>query len=565
MYIDDQTYQRNSKTYRRVLLRNSYRENGKVKHKTIANLSQCAPEEIEAFKHALKHKGGHPTLPQFSDFSSIKQGKSFGAVWCLAELAGRLGISRALGKNREAALTMWMILATLIAQGSRLSAVRLAQSHAVAEVLGLDGFNEDDLYQAMDWLAANQGNIERRLFAHRYGDLAPDLYLYDVTSSYLEGERNELAEFGYNRDGKKGKKQIVIGLLTDGEGRPISVEVFEGNAKDNLTVKDQIGKLSRRFGVTNVTVVGDRGMIKSAQIEALNDEQFHYITAITRPQIEKMIREDVLQLSLFDDHQLCEVSVERDGGGTVRYILRRNPVRAGQIQAVRESKLSAWMRHVAKKNQYLREHPRASVEKALNEIQTKARKLHLDAWTVIVPCERAIEIRIDSDKLHEISRLDGCYALKTDIPAREVSKEIIHARYKDLAEVEWAFRTMKTTLLEMRGIFVRKAERTRAHVFIIMLSYLLAYELRRYWADIEMTIEEGIQELCLITSCIYSIGETAVQSIPEPGERARALIDKLNIALPEVMPVKDVKIEPRKKIKETRRKKANAQYTLNQT
>ena len=217
-------------------------------------------------------------------------------------------------------------MAAVIAQGSRLSAVRLAQQQAACDVLGItESFHEDDLYQAMDWLETKQEEIEERLFQLRYKNKKPYFYLYDVTSSYLEGEQNELGAYGYNRDKKRGKKQIVIGLMTDDEGYPIAIEVFQGNTQDTQTVHNQIEKMAKRFGVSHVTLIGDKGMIKKTQVEELKAIDFHYITAITKPQIETLLKSGVIQLGLFDE-DLAEV---KDQGE--RYILRRNPIRAQEI------------------------------------------------------------------------------------------------------------------------------------------------------------------------------------------------------------------------------------------
>ena len=338
MFIDDATFTRNGKTYRRVLLRNSYRLNGQVRHDTLANLSHCSDDEIRAIKLALKHKGQLSQLGNLHAEISTQQGLAVGAVWVLHQLAQQLGLVKALGQSRPAKLALWLVLASVIAQGSRLSAVRLAQQHAVCDLLSLEAFNEDDLYQAMDWLDARQSTIEAALFSHRYATAGqtPTLYLYDVTSSYLEGEQNELGEYGYNRDGKKGKKQIVIGLLTDEEGWPITVEVFAGNTQDPKTFKAQIDKLVQRFGVKQVTLVGDRGMIKTTQINDLKDEGFHYLTAITKPQIEALLKMDILQWSMFDE-DLVEVTTEE-----VRYIVRRNPQRAEELAAVVKGSVRAW-------------------------------------------------------------------------------------------------------------------------------------------------------------------------------------------------------------------------------
>ena len=230
MYIDVSKSIQNGKTYYRYLLRESYRENGKVKQRTVGNISHCSQEEIEALRFALKHKKNITDILKKGKEIHSYQGLSIGAVSSLYRMAQDLGIVKALGNSEEAKRSLWMILARLIEPGSRLANVRLAQRHAAIDTIGMANFNEDDLYNAMDWIEKNQTSIEKRLFKNRYGEKKPSLYLYDVTSSYLEGEKNEYADFGYNRDKKRGKKQIVIGLLTDEDGWPISIEVFNDNS-----------------------------------------------------------------------------------------------------------------------------------------------------------------------------------------------------------------------------------------------------------------------------------------------------------------------------------------------
>jgi transposase len=551
MFLDDQRYTQSGKTYRRVLLRNSYRVEGKVHHTTIANLSQCSDEEIDAIKLALKHKGNLKKIIDVQERVKTRQGLSVGAVWVLNQLAKQLGISKALGSSREAKLALWLVLASVIEQGSRLSATRMAKRHAACDILQIDSFCEDDLYEAMDWLHDHQQRIEKSLFTHRYADGGtPQFYLYDVTSSYLEGDQNELGERGYNRDGKKGKKQIVIGLMTDKEGWPICIEVFEGNTNDTKTVKNQIKKMANRFGVEKVTLVGDRGMIKSTQINDLSDEQFHYITAITKVQIEKLVKDGVFQMSFFDE-KLCEISHE-----DVRYILRRNPIRAQEIAKVRESKLTRLNKLVAKQNKYLAEHPRAKVEVARKQCLAKSQMLRIDRWTTVKAEGRTVGVEVNLDKRDNESRLDGCYVIKTDLSADTASTQTVHSRYKDLGEVEFAFRTMKTTLLEMRGIFVRKAHRTRAHVFIIMLGYLLSYQLRRLWYDVELTVEEGIRELASICSVevVFPDGQLSYQTIPEPRELGKTLLAKTGMSLPDAIPCLNVNVDTRKKLVSERKK-----------
>ena len=318
MHVD---YAKSGK-YSRVLLRESFRQDGKVKHRTIANLSACSAEEIQAIRLALRHKGDLTVLGSISQNVTLGQGLSVGGVWLVYDLARRLGIADALGPSRPGKLALWQVIARVLEQGSRLSAVRLAASHGGCDVLGLEAFSEDDLYANLDWLAEHQAGIEDRLFRVTGGGGSAGLYLYDVTSSYLEGERNELSAFGYNRDGKRGKRQVVIGLLCEGRGRPLSIEVFAGNTPDAATLAGQVAKVADRFGGGAVTFVGDRGMIKGRQVEELAEYGFHYITAITKPQIDSLLAGGVLQMELFDE-ELAEV-VGDDG---VRYVLRRNPVR----------------------------------------------------------------------------------------------------------------------------------------------------------------------------------------------------------------------------------------------
>ncbi len=547
MFIDDQTYERDGKTYRRVLMRNSFRVDGRVRHETIANLSKCEDKEIEALKLALKHKGDLQALTVVSEDVSTKQGQSVGALFLLRELAKRLGITQALGGCREAKLVLWLVFAAIMEQGSRLSAVRLAQRHAVCDLLNLDAFNEDDLYAAMDWLEQRQATVENKLFGHRYGDEPPRLYLYDVTSSYLEGTQNELAAWGYNRDGKKGKLQIVIGLLTDSAGRPVSIEVFPGNTNDLSTFGNQVKKVQERFDGQDVVFVGDRGMIKGPQIEEL-PEDFHYVSAISKPQIEKLLTDGVFQMELFDE-TVCETI-----DGNARYILRRNPVRARELAETRSNKRASIEALAERKNTYLVEHPRAQPSVAKRDLQTFVDKLKFDRYAKVRYRGRALLLEFDEDEIAEAGDLDGCYAIKTDlVDVHEVDAQEVHDRYMELTEVEWAFRTMKTVLLEMRGIFVRKEGRTRAHVFIIMLAYLIAFELRRLWQGQEATVEEGLRDLAELCATEVIVGSASAQTIPEPRDSGKALLEAAGVSLPDAIPCRNVKVVTRKKLVPERR------------
>src|SRR5499425_1995756 len=414
MYIDTSHITRGGKTYTRHLLRESYRAHGKVLHRTIANVSHCSAAEIEALRLALRHKEALEHLGTLADSLLLKQGLSFGAVWTVYHVARRLGIEQALGTTREGKLALGQVIARVIDQGSRLSAVRLAMSHAACDVLGLETFDEDALYENLDWLAGAQAAIEDRLYAQRQKTTSASLFLYDVTSSYLEGTHNALAAFGYNRDGKKGKLQIVIGLLCDEDGSPVSIEVFPGNTQDPRTVAAQVEKLKGRFGVTAITFVGDRGMLKGQQVEDLAQHGCHYITAITKPQIDKLLRTGALQMDLFDQ-ALAEVLTEEG----IRYVLRRNPVRAQEVRDTRDAKLATLQALVTKHNQYLTDHPRANVQGAWQKLVARTAKLRIADWVELTVAERAITLTTKVDVQTEAAKLDGCYGLKTDLTPKQ--------------------------------------------------------------------------------------------------------------------------------------------------
>src|SRR3989441_5991358 len=490
MYIDTSCITRGGKTYTRHLLRESYRANGKVLHRTIANVSHCSAAEIEAMRLALRYKEDLEYLGTMQDAVTLRQGLSFGAVWTVYHVARRLGIAQALGTTREGKLALWQVMARVIDQGSRLSAVRLAMAHAACDVLGLGTFDEDALYENLDWLAGAQASVEDRLFAQRTKTKPVSLFLYDVTSSYFEGTHNALAAFGYNRDGKKGKRQIVIGLLCDEEGTPVSIEVFPGNTQDPQTFAAQLEKVKTRFGVTEITFVGDRGMIKGQQIEDLAQQGFHSITAITKPQIEKLLRQGTLQMDLFDQ-ELAEVLADEG----LRYVLRRNPVRAQEVRDTRHAKLAKLQAQVATQNQYLIDHPRAKAQGAGQKLVASAKKLRIADWVELTVEERSITLTIDEDAQTEAAKRDGCYGLKTDLTPAQAKKELVHDRYKDLASVEQAFRTCKTAHLEVRPIFLRLEARTRAHALVVMLSYQIMRYLASSWSPFDVTVPEGLPGL----------------------------------------------------------------------
>jgi hypothetical protein len=544
MYIDTSHITRGGKTYTRHLLRESYRAHGKVLHRTIANVSHCSAAEIEALRLALRHKENLEHLATVQDAITLKQGLSFGAVWTVYHIARRLGIEKALGTTRAGKLALWQVIARVIDQGSRLSAVRLAMAHAACDVLGLDTFDEDALYENLAWLAGVQAGVEDRLFAQRQKTKPASLFLYDVTSSYLEGTQNALAAFGYNRDGKKGKLQIVIGLLCDEDGHPVSIEVFPGNTHDPHTFAAQLNKVKARFGVTAITFVGDRGMIKGQQIEDLAQQGCHYITAITNPQIEKLLRTGTFQMDLFDQ-ELAEVLADEG----IRYVLRRNPVRAQEVRDHRQAKRATLQALVAKHNRYLTDHPRANPQGAWQKLVTRAKTLRIADWVELTVAERSIVLTVQEDAQTEAAKLDGCYVLKTDLTPAQAPKELVHDRYKDLASVEHAFRSCKTAHLEVRPIFLRLEARTRAHAFVVMLAYQIIQYLAACWSPFDLTVEEGLHALA--TLCLVEVAPQHAPSyhcIPTPRDAIASLLHSADIKLPQAFSLSGTRVSTKKKL-----------------
>ena len=422
-----------------ILLRESFRHQGKVKSRTLANLSLWAPSRIEALRKAL-----HGDFDRLA-ISDPTVGRVFGLLHVLKQVALELGITAALGKSRLGKLALLIVLVRLAHQGSRLSSVRWAENHAVTEVLGLNRFDEDDL-------CARQEQIERKLYERslRLRGAPPSLVLYDVTSSYLEGEHNALGAFGYNRDGKRGKLQIVIGLLADSQGEPLAVRVFAGNTSDPVTVADQIKLVKEQFGVEELVFVGDRGMVKSKGQQALKAAGLRYITALTDPQIRRLLAQGTLQLGLFHE-KVCEV--EADG---VRYVLRKNETTAAREQHRLQDKLVKLDGKIAQRNQQVQASERCRPEAGSRQLHTWIGRHKLTALVELRLEGRALIVVKHEAITERAMELAGCYVVTSDVRAEQMTDQEVHDSYVSLQKVERDFRSMKTGLLEVRPVFVRK-------------------------------------------------------------------------------------------------------------
>ncbi len=501
MFIKRSKSRRGDKVYQSVLLvqgervpvprgpgrpRKGEKRKTKVVHRTLANLSKL-PEPLVAMieRYCKAERAGEP-LDAFVSQDEPVIGPAYGPLAALLMLARQLGIDKALGNDRKARLAMFLVLARVAHRGSRLSSVRWAATQAVSEVLGLRDFDEDDLYEALDWLATQQERIEKELAPQAEGGT---VFLYDVTSSYLEGQHNELAAPGYNRDGKRYKKQIVAGLLTDVHGDPVAVQVYAGNTSDPDTVSDQVDKLARRFDAKDIVLVGDRGMIKAKGRNLLAEQGFRYITSMTDPEIRKALASGLLQLDLFDEEVAEVVAGER------RYILRRNPAMMARTRSRRADQLARVQAKVDARNEQVVASRRADPAVSLRFANKWLKTYKLHKYVRAELQGQVVHLIVDEEAKAELESLDGCYVVTTDVPVEHASAQEIWDRYGDLQKVERDFRTMKTSGLELRPIFLRKANRTRAHAFVTMLALKITRELERRVAPLGLTWKDALDRL----------------------------------------------------------------------
>jgi transposase len=504
-----------------------------VVHETLANLSKLPPDLIDLIE---RHCQGQPSppdrpspLPSGAGASAdIHLGPCYGVLAALHGLAREIGLVQAVGEqSRSQRLALFLIFARLAHQGSRLSAARWSEDHAVKEILQVGSFDEDDLYAALEDLQQRQESIEAALAPKAVAPSARAIYLYDVTSVYFEGLENELADFGYNRDGKKGKKQLVAGLLTDGKGEPISIELYRGNTGDPPTFLDAVQKLKVRFGAEEVALVGDRGMIKRLGKAALGEAKFCYVTALTDPQIRALLAKKRLQLELFEDQP---AEVEFNGK---RYVLRCNPRTQARERARRADQWARVQAKITARNLEVEHKPRTDPNRSLKQAQALLTKYRLQGWVKVELAGRKVVWTEEETARQKQAELDGCYVIESDLPKEVASTQQVHDRYLDLTQVERDFRTLKTGLLELRPIFLRKEGRTRGHALVCLLALKLARELDRRLAPLGLTVEDGLERLKAVR--LVRLGNSEVELWRLPTSYPRAQSEILEV-LPKLKP-----------------------------
>ena len=464
-----------------VLLRESYRQDGKVKKRTLANLSKWPDQLVEGLRTLLK---GGVALPSLEAAFEILRARPHGHVAAVLGAARSLGIERLLDRrpSRERALALAMIAARILEPRSKLATARgLASetmSHTLGEELGVQEASADELYGAMDWLLERQPRIERTLARRHLED--GSLVLYDVTSVYFEGRKCTLARHGYSRDKKRGKVQIVFGLLCSRDGCPVAVEVFEGNTADPTTLNAQVQKLRDRFSLERIVMVSDRGLITDARIrEDLDPAGLSWISALRAPAIRTLAQEGHLQLSLFDQRKMAEISVP-ELYPKERLVVCRNPLLAEERGRKRQELLESTERKL--------DAVVAATRRKKNPLRGKdAIAVRADRALGAYKVGKHFEVKIEEDgfqyrrneaRIAEEAALDGFYVIRTNVPEDELPTADAVRAYKSLSRVERAFRSYKSVDLKVRPVHHRLASRVRAHVFLCMLAYYVEWHMR---------------------------------------------------------------------------------------
>ena len=490
-YVDKEGRRRD---YSSAYLRRTYRSEGKVKNETVANLSSLPDHVIDLIDAGLK---GRALVPA-GEAVTITRSLPHGHVAAVHAMAKDLGLPALLGPAGQRDLALALVISRVVAPASKLSTLTWWADTTLGADLGVDGASTDDIYAAMDWLEHRQDAIEAGL-ARRH--LAPEanparMALFDLSSSWLEGRCCPLAARGYSRDGKKGRLQIEYGLLTDPDGRPVAVRVFPGNAGDPAAFTAIVDVVREKFGLRDMVMVGDRGMITSARIRALNQQEdgtarpdaYGWITELRAPAIKRLMAQDgPLQLSLFDQQDLAEITSPDYPGE--RLIACRNPVLAADRARKREDLLTATEKLLAPLIARVTTAGLAGAAAIGVEVGKVISKYKTGKHFQVTITEDSLTVTRRQDQIDAEAALDGFYVLRTPVPAEQLDAAAVVTAYKNLKYVERDFRSIKSDDLDLRPVFHRLEERVRAHVLICMLACYLAWHLRRAWAPLTFTDE----------------------------------------------------------------------------
>ncbi len=525
VHIATVTKQHKGKTYVSHLLRHSYREDGKVKHLTLGNLSDLPEDLIEIMRSRL---AGKPLPCSADDQIQVVRSLPHGHVLAVLGSLRKIGLDRLISSKpcRQSQLIIAMIVLRIIAPGSKLANYTALQSataqHTLAEQMGLDEVNVAEMYAALDWLLARQARIENKLAKKHLKE--GTLILYDVSSSYYTGRQSELVKRGYSRDGKPQEPQIVYGLLCAPDGCPVAVEVFSGNTADPTTFTAQVNTIRKRFGISQVVFVGDRGMITSKRInEDLRPvEGLDWITALRNDSIRKLMQQGAVNPSLFDEVDLAEITSPDYPGE--RLIVCRNPLLAAkrtwdreQLLQAAEKKLEAVAKAVSRESNPLRGKAEIGLRVG-RELKTTKMKKHFDLTIE----EASFTYARREAKISQEQLLDGLYIVRTSLPQTQSSAEQTVLTYKSLSQVERAFRSIKSVDLKVRPIYLWKDDRIRAHVFLCVLAYYVEWHLRQSLA--ELLFDDHERELAHSTRATV-VGKAPRSDAAKAKDKCRETVD----------------------------------------
>ena len=468
-----------------ILLRESYRENGKVKTRTLANLSKLPTSAIEVLKRSLK---GQSLVP-LEETLDIVASPHHGHIEAVLQALRRLGLPRLMDSrpSRERDLVVAMIVARVLAPHSKLATTRWWHNTTLPAALGVQDANESDLYAALDWLLKKQGRIEKKLAARHLDEEC--LALYDLSSSYFECATCPLAAFGHNRDGKKGKRQVNYGLLANSQGVPVAVSVFKGNIADPTTLLGQARRLQKTFAIRSFVIVGDRGMITQTQINALRGEDgVDWITALRPKAVQTLLADGALQMDLFDERNLFTLTHPNFAGE--RLVACRNPELARRRAVKRRSLLAATAKALDKVCGMV-ERGRLQGKDKIGVRVGKVVNQYKMAKHILLDIEdKRFTYALDEENIQAEAALDGVYVIRTSLDKERISDEDAVRSYKQLTYVERAFRSMKTMDLQVRPIHHRLEGRVRAHIFLCMLAYYVQWHMVDAWRELLFVDED---------------------------------------------------------------------------
>ncbi|MBE3050364.1 IS1634 family transposase [Candidatus Bathyarchaeota archaeon] len=535
MYLEIHVDRRRKTPYTYGLFRETFRQDGKVRHRTRGRVTGLSPEQLRALQGFLQE--GCPSAPLAG--CRVTQSREYGAVRAVLEVARVLGLPRLLYSRQEDWVrhALAMIVGRVVYQGSKLGLTNLWKDTALWSLCGLgeDRPDVDACYAAMDQLLARQPAIQKALAGRHLQDGC--LVLYDVTSSYFEGRyaASQLVTFGYNRDGKRGHKQVVIGLLTNAEGCPVGACVYRGNTNDQKTLPDRVKELKEQYHLRDVVLAGDRGMLTAARLPELSEAGIRSVTALTHPQILRLVERKVIEPGLFDEREIAEIY--DPASPQVRYLLCRNPLTAEREHRTRETLIGKTREGLEQLARSRKKRTAEAWGAAVGVLLARYKVGKFFAWSIP---QNKLEWQLDSQRVAVEESLDGCYVVRTDVSASMLDKNQAVASYRRLAEVDRGFRQIKTVSLEIRPTYHQLDRRIEGHVFVCMLAYYLQWQMQQRLAPLfaldgkgknrRWTFGHVLERLKAIRQETVQMDQTEVSLKTTPDAEQQQILDLLGVS-----------------------------------